>query len=204
MEFVWVVGLSAVGKQTFVRRVLSGPDAVGLRRDLGLSLVDGAVIARGSGFGVPDAQFTVAGLVTDPEVGRASHVLIKYQNCYDEERGSLDVLATLAQHPRARLAEHRIIAIWADPEMHVDWYMGKHGDRPEMSEDGVVQAMREEPPNRAKAEAHLAGCWRDLWHRAQAVQARFGAEGRVILVEALDAGRDYLPIRVGPGEQVEG
>jgi len=45
-EYIWVVGPSAIGKQTFIRKVME--DEGPLRRELGLSMESGSVVARGS------------------------------------------------------------------------------------------------------------------------------------------------------------
>jgi len=57
LEYTWVIGLSAVGKLTFIIKAINGELAADQRERLGLS--NGPeIVARGSGFwDVPDREF---------------------------------------------------------------------------------------------------------------------------------------------------
>lgn len=196
MEFIWVIGLSAVGKRTFITKVVEGPEYTRLAGNLGLSTEPGAVIARGSGFwDVKDVDFTLQALLSDPGVQAAHHVLIKFQNQYDRKdaagrRIPFSVVADLAGMTGTGTAQHRVIALWAEPGVHVDRYMEKHGNKKHMATDNIVKAMKADPPDEEAARGHLVQSWEGL---VRAIQRVVGdIPGHEIQLQILDAtGEEY-------------
>jgi len=201
MEFIWVIGLSAVGKRWFIKNVLTGSLAGSSRQKLGISMDPETVVASGSGFcNVSDRDFSPQKLLSDLEARAASQVLIKFQNQYDrrdqaDKRLPFSVVADLVDLADPQTSQHRIIALWAEPAEHVIRTMNKLRDRPSRSKGYIARMMMSNPPKEAEAQAHLVKEWKNLLIAVQRVEEEVTAKDRVLRVQILDASdEDYRTI----------
>ena len=143
-EFIWVVGPSAIGKVTFIERVME--DQGPLRHNLGLPLGENEVVARKYGWDLRNDEFRADKLLSFPLVKQASHVLIKHQNKFGEDpkhlvnksllnRGKyacvIDLAEQVAEQATEGIDKHRIIVLWAKTDDYLKRHQVKRKGRSE-------------------------------------------------------------------------
>jgi len=200
-DFIWIVGPSAIGKQTFITKVMG--DAGCLRRELGLSTEAASVVARGRGWDLKDAEFCGRRLLEFPSVRQARHVLVKHQNEFDQaERlsnqalgsiGRYAAIVDLAESTRADGGRHQVMLLRVAPPLHAARWREKYFHRPTPPDPAIADALRRNDVKRAGEL--LAHAWKG--YRDAVLHAAAEAESRGLHLETqiLDDASDCYTLR---------
>jgi hypothetical protein len=138
MQLIWVLGQSASGKTTLIKRILSG--VVLVHKSLGIS-PNSRIDARLSNFGNKDicntsSEDMAKSLIKLP----LDVVLIKGQNNYKDINGELingfEILEKLAEHSVGRGNSIRLILLFPPAVNHAGWYWEKYKDNEKMWKKG--------------------------------------------------------------------
>ena len=182
-EYIWLVGPSAIGKQTLISKAM---DAGGpLRHDLDLPADPGTVVARKHGWDLRNSEFGAVALLAFPAVQQASHVLIKHQNEFSNPDrlvrrdlaglGYCACIPDLAEQTDPGVDSHRITVLRADPAVHLERHKKKYPDK-EMTAE------------------RLEASWPGYRRAAQEAEHRTRELGHVVRLEVRDAADETYPV----------